>query len=97
MSSLYLWKENRGKTTKKRRNLEMLITFCQLSLLYSWEKSLSWFTPLFDNHGATHPTGERWKPGSADSEENQDALADLGSAVQSLDEVELDESRGHRH
>src|SRR5258708_21579931 len=32
----YLWKENRGKKTKRRRNLEMLIAFCQLSLPYSW-------------------------------------------------------------
>lgn len=72
----------------------MLIAFCQLSLPSSWEKALSGFTPLCESHGATHPAGERWKPGSADSED-QDEPAGPGPAAQSLDGVELDERTRH--
>ena len=75
----------------------MLVTFYQPSFLYSREKYLLWFTPLFDSHGATRLTGAHWKPGLADAGEDQDALAGLGSVAQALDEVELDESTGHKH
>jgi len=44
----------------------------------------------FDSHGATHPTQERRKPCSADSQKEQKAPAGPESAAQALDGVELD-------
>jgi hypothetical protein len=41
-SSPYFWRASKGKKTNRRRNLEILITFSQLSLPHSWERSFSW-------------------------------------------------------
>jgi hypothetical protein len=52
------WRENRREKTKRRRNPEMIIIFCQILLPHPWYLYLSRFNLLFDSHGATHPTRE---------------------------------------
>ena len=78
-----------GEKTKRRRNLEMVIIFCQISLPHPWSRSLSRLKLLFDSHGATHPTREQCEPCSARLEEEEKTPAGLESAGQALDEVAL--------
>ena len=79
-----------GEKTKRRRNLEMVIIFCQISLPHPWSISLSRLKLLFDSHGATHPTQEWRSSGSAGEMQKQKAPAGLGSAAEALDGVGLD-------
>src|SRR5260370_36247754 len=74
---------------KRRRNLEMVIIFCQISLPHHWSISLSGFKLLFDSHGATHPTREQREPCFARLVEEKKAPTGPECAGQVLDWVEL--------
>src|SRR5689334_2203390 len=83
-------KKNGTRNTKTCHNVDMATTFHQVSLTHPWYIHPLRFMLLFGSHGVSHPTRERRSPCSAGSVEEQRAPADLGSAVESLDAVELD-------
>jgi hypothetical protein len=80
----------KNKEHKTSNNVDTATTFRQVSLTHPWCIHPLQFMLLFGSHGVSHPTRERRSPCSAGSVEEQKAPTDLGSAVESLDAVELD-------